>query len=878
MRGPRTGTKMRCHALRSRISARVGTRGPADPLSAKGGRPPCHLHGWAHVPLEALAKLPRRLRFVSRHCFPLHRHGRKSTLCVPPAGLLKEALRDYNAVQFHFTQPEPGTPFESSLCANMQAYADANEPLGSAWSIQQLLVLSSVSPPHAIPFVADSPIPCFPADDNLSLPGRETTPQPTVDTTPPPDPSTHILTSGPAVFTYSGWRPKVGGFRRQLPMWQRHHHLFRPFVLAVITHGAFLHWAQAPPPPLWLKNHHMSVENRVFVSKELAALRLTGAIVPYDTFTHGLPHFIGPLHVSREQGRDPRLIWDPRYINSYIGLRTMKLESLQSLSVMLDEASLMLKVDLKGGYHHITMAPQFSRYLVFEWEGQLYRWVALPFGLSSAPFIFESVMKGLKTVFRLVFRVKLLGYLDDFAFILPADRFPLPLSAIVAGACRLLCSAEPIPQDASTPIHILALMVAFGATIHLGKFEFNTCIEMLGIVVDSVLRRFSIPARRWLRLKSLLEQLLTKARVPLRLLAKAAGSLVSMADGLRHAKTLMWSVTHTIQSHLAARPGSWHQHIQVPDAVKASCTMWLDSFHRFNGISLDRPPDRVLVWDACKYGSGGAALNTDGSPIALAHLDTPIAEREAHNNVKELGAAVDVSIPLLGHFAHRRVVLKGDNVTALSYIRRGGGKSRLCTAIAQGLLSLFIAFDVDIVSVLHIPGPQNWLADRLSRFRDQRGDWAIKQSALHLVKQWIAHNQFPPFNVDAFASHLNHICPTFCSRFHELDATFVDFFQNDFADPDLVLWCNPPFSLLMRVLGHIQHLHCPTYVVAPDWQQRDWWVPLQQRARGKLCLPPAAFTSVMSGHRWGYRAPPYQIHVYFLGVPGVYSNHPSPQA
>ena len=357
-------------------------------------------------------------------------------------------------------------------------------------------------------------------------------------------------------------------------------------------------------------------------------------------------------------------------------------------------------------------------------------------------------------------------------------------------------------------------MAAFGATVHVGKLEFDTSIEMLGIIVDSGLRRFSIPARRWMRLRSLLEQLLAKERVPLRLLAKAAGSLVSMADGLRHAKTMMWSVTHTIQSYLSARPGSWHQHIPVPEAVKASCTMWLTNFHRFNGIDLDRPPDRVMVWDACKYGSGGAALTMEGDPIALAHLDTPVDERAAHNNVKELGAAVDVSIPLLGHFAHRRVILKGDNTTALSYIRRGGGKSRLCTAIAQGLLSLFIAFDVDIVSVLHIPGPQNVLSDRLSRHRDHRGDWAIKASALQVVRQWVTQNQFPMFNVDAFASHLNHICPIFCSRWHELDATFVDFFLNDFADPDLVLWCNPPFSLLMRVLGHLQHLPCPVYT---------WW-------------------------------------------------------
>ena len=51
---------------------------------------------------------------------------------------------------------------------------------------------------------------------------------------------------------------------------------------------------------------------------EVEALRCTGALLPYDTQLHGLPQVIAPLMVSCDSSGKFRLIYDARYLNSFL--------------------------------------------------------------------------------------------------------------------------------------------------------------------------------------------------------------------------------------------------------------------------------------------------------------------------------------------------------------------------------------------------------------------------------------------------------------------------------------------------------------------------------------------------------------------------------
>ena len=58
----------------------------------------------------------------------------------------------------------------------------------------------------------------------------------------------------------------------------------------------------------------------------------------------------------------------------------------------------LVTFDLKSGYHHISIAEAYWKYLGFSWVGKngdpkWYVFCVLPFGLSTAPYIFTKVTR-----------------------------------------------------------------------------------------------------------------------------------------------------------------------------------------------------------------------------------------------------------------------------------------------------------------------------------------------------------------------------------------------------------------------------------------------------------------------------------------------------
>ena len=67
----------------------------------------------------------------------------------------------------------------------------------------------------------------------------------------------------------------------------------------------------------------------------------------------------------------------------------------------------MFSFDLKSGYHHIDIAQEHQTFLGFSWRAPdsfnevFYVFTVLPFGLSSAPYVFTKVSKPLKKYWRI---------------------------------------------------------------------------------------------------------------------------------------------------------------------------------------------------------------------------------------------------------------------------------------------------------------------------------------------------------------------------------------------------------------------------------------------------------------------------------------------
>ena len=81
------------------------------------------------------------------------------------------------------------------------------------------------------------------------------------------------------------------------------------------------------------------------------------------------------------------------------------------------KTSYMLKFDLKSAYHHIEIHEEHRQCLSFAWDFgdsvlRYFHFCVLPFGLSSAPFIFTKLLKPLNKCWRTQ-GIPIAVYLDD---------------------------------------------------------------------------------------------------------------------------------------------------------------------------------------------------------------------------------------------------------------------------------------------------------------------------------------------------------------------------------------------------------------------------------------------------------------------------------
>ena len=87
------------------------------------------------------------------------------------------------------------------------------------------------------------------------------------------------------------------------------------------------------------------------------------------------------------------------------------------------------------------MSPYDYWLLLFEWEGQWFVDIFLPFGLSSAPFLFNMFTEGLHWILEFQFHQSLVHYLDDFLLVGGND------TTLFGRVCNYLGLAEKLSKS-----------------------------------------------------------------------------------------------------------------------------------------------------------------------------------------------------------------------------------------------------------------------------------------------------------------------------------------------------------------------------------------------------------------------------------------------
>ncbi|CAB4015845.1 Hypothetical predicted protein [Paramuricea clavata] len=122
-----------------------------------------------------------------------------------------------------------------------------------------------------------------------------------------------------------------------------------------------------------------------FLSSQLPNLHVTSFGVIPKAGQPGKWRLI--LDLSSPHGRSVNDGIDPEQFS----LQYIKFDEVVAMVTKLGWGALMAKFDVQSAYRNVAVLPSQHHLLGMKWRGKLYVDLALPFGLCSAPFIFNSI-------------------------------------------------------------------------------------------------------------------------------------------------------------------------------------------------------------------------------------------------------------------------------------------------------------------------------------------------------------------------------------------------------------------------------------------------------------------------------------------------------
>ena len=359
----------------------------------------------------------------------------------------------------------------------------------------------------------------------------------------------------------------------------------------------------------------------------------------------------------------------------------------------------LFKFDLKSGYHHIEIFPTHRQFLAFAWDfgtgsPRYFQFCVLPFGLSSAPFIFTKVLKPLEKSWRSR-GMPIAIFLDDG----------------LGGGANLVSA-----KINSLAVHEKLLKSGFVPNKEKSHWEPTQVITWLGVIVNTIDGSVKATEERIDRLKHNLAALSYQRppkRVPVKEVARVAGQIISLT-------CCAGSVTRIMSRHLFSVVNtafSWEEQVQLTADSISEIQFWARNVDSLNGKvywGTQSLPVKISYSDASNHACGAfVQSNTD----LVFHQNWSTADSGQSSTWRELKVVCLALEAFADRLSESKVVWFTDNQNVASILLNGSRKTHLQELTLQ-------AFHICLRNRIFldpkwIPRDVNATADRLSRLVDE---------------------------------------------------------------------------------------------------------------------------------------------------------------
>ena len=369
-----------------------------------------------------------------------------------------------------------------------------------------------------------------------------------------------------------------------------------------------------------------------------------------------------------------------------------------------------VSIDLTDAYLHVPIHPRSRKYLRFMFEGQVFQFAVLPFGMALSPWIFTKLMDIIASHTRQR-AIPVFQYIDDW---LIRDLIRKRLISHTKYCLQTVQSLGFIPNLKKSDLIPAQKFTFIG-------MEFLTTEYNQGTTGPS---RFPIS--------------FPDASFGTNFLSRL-GKLSAAADvvllGRLHLRPLQMCLLSVWRPHVLFQSiiRSDKQHDLIPlEMVDGHQSLRFRNFHSSSVTQYVPFPGCQPFWT-------GSSSRADETALSWSLIGRPIPApyQYARNDGHRLALKKAIK-----YIHHSCVMISTDNTTVTSYINKQRGKHSpyLCLEVWK-ILHWCLEYDI-MIRVRLIPGKFNILTDRLSRLdRPLKTEWALDQSVANSVFQMLNYPQ-----------------------------------------------------------------------------------------------------------------------------------------
>ena len=502
---------------------------------------------------------------------------------------------------------------------------------------------------------------------------------------------------------------------------------------------------------------------------------------------------------SEHRTTKTRLIFNMKKLNKSIVKEKFSMVKISNILHFLEKDYCACSLDISSAFYHLPIHKDFQKYFSFSVNNVRYKYLAMPFGLTTAPYLFTKFTDPIWKFLREHFSMIIVAYLDDILII---DK-----------------TKELVQIQVSRTLNFLRFL---GFKLNLEKSQLIPSRQFvyLGVKFDTETLCISNSELNISKCICKTKKLLEMTTLSRRDIERFLGLLNFMVDYLLEGR----SYIHELIKYL----NDEYPYCVNRDTQKPKKPLFNNIIQRWSVEENYVPkemkpqlPNATLRTDASLRKWGAVIENRNG--LNQVSRNWGSHQLDLNINNKELLAIFlalkEFRIPINSHLS-----IFTDNRTAVSVLKKGGTHKN--TFRHQTVLSIieFMSEKRSTWEIHHLPGRLNILADFLSR-QDHIIPSELQLSSELYSRICIQFGLRP--EIDLFATHFSSKCINFISSIPHPKSLGLNAFTHNWGYYD-VLYAFPPPSLMSKTLYKWKLERKGSLIlIAPAWPSKMWYPILQ---------------------------------------------------